>query len=280
MISVFTALYPEAEPLLSEFRRRGISMKRLPAGNLSVWRSEDGRFMLTVTGSGEIASAVTAARLLTQFPADFAVNFGTAAGRDPVTACFRIHKITEEATGRDFYPGLVWRTAFSERTLRTVPQQENSGNSDLSSLTDMEGAGFFQAAARFLSPDRILLLKVVSDAGDTSDLTAERLREICAAAAGKVTDCLAELAEAAALRAARQETGPAGSVPAFIIQAEDDLHGSEAMRLRLRRILRWQMMAGEDAEGLVRRLYEDGRLPAADKKKGKEVLEQLERDIL
>ena len=100
MIAVFTALYPEAQQLLERFRKHGARMKRLEAGNLSVWKSEDENFLLALTGSGEIASAVTTARVLTQFPADFAVNFGTAAGNEPAGSCFCIDKITEEATGR------------------------------------------------------------------------------------------------------------------------------------------------------------------------------------
>ena len=281
MIAVFTALYPEAEPLLLELRRRGIQMKRLPSGSLTAWRSKDDRYMLAVTGSGEIAAAIATAQLLTQFPADFAVNFGTAAGSDPAASCFRICKITEETTGRDFYPGMVWAAPFAERALITVPHPAaapaGTVSPSLPCLTDMEGAGFFQAAARFLSTDKIVLLKAVSDAGETAALTPDRLRAICAAVAAGVTDCLTGLSEAVDAYRAEEETI---EEPALMAKAEADLNGSEAMRLRLHRILCWQALSGEDLRKLVRKLYEDGSLPAGSKKKGKEVLEQLERDIL
>ena len=278
MIAVFTALYPEAQQLLDRFRKHGARMKRLEAGNLSVWKSEDENFLLALTGSGEIASAVTTARVLTQFPADFAVNFGTAAGNEPVGSCFCIDKITEEATERDFYPGLEWRMPFGERALVTVPRvAPQSSDSGISHLIDMEGAGFFQAAARFLSPDRIVLLKVVSDAGNSSGLTADDLRKACEVAAENVAGYLFWLQQAADARAGAHADAWETQL---LAKAEKDLHGSEAMRQQLRRIFRWQALAGEDPEKLVHMLYADGSLPASDKKKGKEVLEQLERDIL
>ncbi|MGI5990009.1 MAG: hypothetical protein ACOX78_07080 [Lachnospiraceae bacterium] len=274
MIAVFTAVVPEAKALLEQLKRKGISVKRADAGNLPLWECDDGGILLAVTGTGEIASAVAAARVLTRYPADFAVNFGTAAGTDPVSSVFVIDKITEETTGKDFYPGIVWRTPFEERALKTVAAP--AAAADSGALTDMEGAGFFQAANRFLTSDRIILLKVVSDAGVSGRVTAESLRQACAGASEAVTEYILWLEKAA--DAVRQETKPEN--PDAWAQAEDDLHGSEAMRQRLRRILRWQELSGQDPGGLLKRLYENGDLPAENKRKGKEVLERIEREIL
>lgn len=275
MIAVFTAIMPEAAALLDRLKEKGTVMKREEAGNIPLFMSEDKSLLLAVTGSGELASAITTARILTQYRADFAVNFGTAAGNEPVSSCFTIDKIMEDATGRDFYPAMLWKTHFPERVLRTVVRPVSSVFPG--ELADMEGAAFFQAADRFLTTDRIIVLKVVSDSGVTGKMSAAVLKETCACASGAVVDYLFCLRQAAD---ALSQENKQWQMPDPFTQALEDLHGSETMRQRMARILRWLHLSGQNPEELVRRLYESGELPAQDKKHGKEVLEKIEREVL
>lgn len=130
---------------------------------------------------------------------------------------FTICKITDAASGRTRYPELLYRSPFAEAEVITVPSVQTKAHACAGPKTtlpsadsadtpcvrygacaettfsippapvlyDMEAAGVYEAAIVYLSCDRILFVKVISDAlTGLSGLSAEDRRT-------HVTECIA-----------------------------------------------------------------------------------------
>ncbi len=108
------------------------------------------------------------------------------------------HKITEQATGKTFYPDILYRHPWKERELVTgmQPLQRAAAHG---ALYDMEAAAVYQAGIRFFSPDRMIFLKVVSDSGVAGQerMTAEALTGLLEQHVKEVAAFLTNLREAA-----------------------------------------------------------------------------------
>ena len=194
MLYFCMALYPEAGPVITRFQMK-------PAGGRigSVYASDEA--ILVLTGIGPVAAAGALSEALTLFPpaeTDMLINIGICgapAGFCEAGTWLRIHKITDAATGRDFYPEILFPSVFREAALATVStpmkaSQEaasaTSGASVTTSasaasavLSDMEASALYQTGQAFFSPERMLFYKGVSDFGVTegtrlnpSDVTA------------------------------------------------------------------------------------------------------------
>ena len=162
------ALHAEARPVIERYRLKQDASFALP-----VFRRDE--VWLTVTGTGRMKSAIATTFLITKTEnREKAVifNLGIAGhtqkgGEGPVTVGdrFLAHKITEQGTGRSFYPDLLARTPLAESAVTTVDVPLDRADADGvdRGLVDMEAAGFYQAAATFLPPHRIGCVKVVSD---------------------------------------------------------------------------------------------------------------------
>jgi hypothetical protein len=95
------------------------------------------------------------------------INIGICGGEAKIGHAVLINRIVDMDTDREFFPDIIVKHPFIEGTLKTFSKPVTQ---DLSGFCDMEGSGFFQAASKFLSPDRIQLIKVVSDNFDGSVL--------------------------------------------------------------------------------------------------------------
>lgn len=194
MITILTALYSEAKPFLSV-----LSLKKNTSLPLSALFEGEG-IRLLITGVGELTACMAVTRYFTLFPpqkTDIAVNVGLAgclppSGTDTLAlpelgSCCLAVKLSESSTGRTFYPDLLYPNSFPKAELFTVPtvfpaySEQNScpsalpnsvptcGNpATLLQLVDMEAAGIYQAALPYLSTERMLFFKVVSDYGISS----------------------------------------------------------------------------------------------------------------
>ena len=248
MIHIFTALYPEAKPLI-----QALSLKKHAAQtHYQQFLSEEGDLSLTITGVGPMQAAAVTASVLTDFDAgasDQLLSLGTAARltqheysernedpraqtESPVTAeaarkdisderaertasMYHIHRITDAATKRDFYPDMLLNTDLPEASLITgarllttqdtwaqVDAQRGEkfrrGTTDdaapgtlanrLSAplLYDMEAAAVYQAASMFLGPHQMNFLRIVTDDGLTQEEmeTGMTVRTVTNAASG------------------------------------------------------------------------------------------------
>ncbi len=181
------ALHAEARPAIERFR-----LKQDAAFDLPVFRRDE--VWLTVTGTGSMKSAIATASLLSRVERDedsVMFNLGIAghtqkADEGPVTVGdrFLANKITEQSTGRSFFPDLLAKTPLAESVVTTVqqPLERADAGTVEPGLADMEAAGFYQAAATFLPPHRIGCVKVVSDHLETRRIDKHRAGELIAGA--------------------------------------------------------------------------------------------------
>lgn len=176
MIHIFTALYPEAKPLIQALGLK----KRAAQTHYQQFLSEAQDLTLTITGVGPMQAAIVTSAVLTEYDAgasDQLLSLGTAARltqheyseryEDPraqaagsgtteaarkVTSderaknawMYHIHRITDAATKRDFYPDMLLNTGLSEASLitgarlLTVAKRASSANGTVSESTGAE----------------------------------------------------------------------------------------------------------------------------------------------
>ena len=183
MITFITALYPEAKELIHK-----LNLKRRPEETLyQLFTGEDIR--LVITGAGMISAAAVAARHFTKYPAsarDLVVNLGMAgyapgvSGTARIGELFLVSRITEQATGRTFYPDLLYKNPFRLLPLTTVPTVCTDYSTFVDeSLFDMEASSLYQTLLPHVSTNRMIFLKIISDLPGTPPvpeaLTAETL---------------------------------------------------------------------------------------------------------
>ena len=158
-----TALQAEARPFI-----RRLQLKKQPAGcGLELYVGTG--YALLVTGIGKVPAAIKTGRALQlaePVGVERVANLGVCGCGDTQIPLGRLHlvnKIEEATTGRTFFPDMLARHQLAEATLVTVDRPCTSGPDNSTSLYDMEAAGVFQAAASFVTLDRLHFLKVVSD---------------------------------------------------------------------------------------------------------------------
>ena len=191
---IVTALHLEARAILDRFKlKRDTASSRIP-----LFRNAD--ICLAISGTSKVRSAVATTWLLSQF-ADLegaaVLNFGLCGCRDPkipVGELFVINKIIDAATGRSFFPDILFRHDLPERSLATYdrPVVENQLHDTCDRLVDMEASGFFQAAASFLPPERILCAKLASDHLEGRRLSKQRLEPLLENRVGDLERILAQ----------------------------------------------------------------------------------------
>lgn len=164
------ALFLEAKPLIQQFNLK----KQEDLFGFQIFTQEN--TFLIVTGTGKINVAVGTSLILAHLKRKqvCVLNVGICGSlEEEVGRIFLIDKISDNETGRDFFPDNLIQTELSQKPLITV-SKVLSCNSESKSylkqnkaqkkvLIDMEGSAFFEAASFFLPVHQIFLLKIVSD---------------------------------------------------------------------------------------------------------------------
>ena len=115
MITIFTALYPEAKELI-----RALSLKKdMTQNHFQVFSDENNQIQIVITGASAIAAATAVAECSTRKEpdsGDFLINYGSCAGRKniPVGTVSLCNKLTQTVDGRTFYPDILYRHPFEE----------------------------------------------------------------------------------------------------------------------------------------------------------------------
>ena len=303
MIYVVTALYQEAHGLIRELELK----KNTAYAPFEVFDNESAGIRLVVTGVGEIASAAAAAAVCARDgadAADFLVNIGccaaaegAAGGCEPadrdmdsgygaahaaqIGDLYVCHKITEQATGKTFYPDILYRHPWKERELVTgmQPLQRAAAHG---ALYDMEAAAVYQAGIRFFSPDRMLFLKVVSDFGIAGQerMTAEALTGLLEQHVKEVAAFLTNLREAADEEETLRNDGILQEDEAVLERLFAALHCSQTMRASARQYITYAALTGYDWKAELEEWYARGLLPCKDRREGKVRLEELKQVLL
>lgn len=298
MIYVMMALYQEAHGLIRELKLK----KNTAYAPFEVFDNESAGIRLVVTGVGEIAAAAATAAVCARDgadTADFLVNIGccAAGGCEPADRdmdsgygaahaaqtgdLYVCHKITEQATGKTFYPDILYRHPWKERELVTgmQPLQRAAAHG---ALYDMEAAAVYQAGIRFFSPDRMIFLKVVSDSGVAGQerMTAETLAGLLEQHVKAVAGFLANLWKAADEEEALRSGGILQEDEAVLEQLFAALHCSQTMRASVRQYITYAALTGYDWKVELKEWYARGLLPCKDRREGKVRLEELKQVLL
>ncbi len=220
MVYLFTALYPEAKPVI---RYLGLKRRQMEFG-FDVYEGE--RLRLILTGVGAPAAAAAVGSTLAFFHAgegDFLVNWGSCASDAEIGTVFRCHKIMDQMFHHTFYPDMIFFSDMKEAAVVTEPvaweKKEGEGGQDCRSmihtdhdrecsdmehqretaeglsgeifLHDMEAAAVYFTGSYFFSPHQMHFLKVVTDHGmDLGESDA-----VFRAEDGKKTDFLKKIEE-------------------------------------------------------------------------------------
>ncbi len=170
MLYIVTALYEEALPFIQRYHLK----RKTDFAHFELFTGEDVRLLVTRPGALRAAAALSS--LLTAFPPekqDFLLSAGCAgcAQEELKGNAFLICRITEGSCGRTRYPELLYQCPFplAEVVTQAAVQQKAPGvqafsTESLPVLYDMEAAGIYEAAIPYFSCDRLLFVKVVSDA--------------------------------------------------------------------------------------------------------------------
>ncbi len=157
MIVLVMALVAEVKPV-----RNFLHMLRKPEHKAFPWYEEKD-LVLIQSGPGKSAAATAATYAAEQLPIVTGfVNFGICGhGYLDIGTLLQVQKIVDQSSGRYWDLVLSPRLPIETTRLLTVEsaQQEYPENS----AVDMEAAGFYDAARRFVEPRQIACLKVVSD---------------------------------------------------------------------------------------------------------------------
>lgn len=304
MIYVVTALYQEAHGFIRELELK----KNTAYAPFEVFDNENAGIRLVVTGVGEIAAAAVVAAVCARDgadAADFLINIGccAAANAGADSGCETVdsgmdsgygaahaaqigdlyvcHKITEQATGKTFYPDILYRHPWKERELVTgmQPLQRAAAHG---ALYDMEAAAVYQAGIRFFSPDRMLFLKVVSDFGIAGQerMTAEALTGLLEQHVKEVVAFLTNLREAADEEETLRNDGILQEDETVLERLFAALHCSQTMRASARQYITYAALTGYDWKAELEEWYARGLLPCKDRREGKVRLEELKQVLL
>lgn len=286
MIYIFTALYYEAQRLISRYNL----IKDAQITKFQVFTNEEEEICLTVTGTGNISSAVAVANVCTLFGAgknDFLVNYGICAQRTDKKhiypgEIFLCNELIEESTCRVFYPDIIYKHGFREAEIITGEKVSEKlmfeVNGENVVLYDMEASAIYQAGAYFFAPHQMSFLKIVSDYGDASSVTKEKVLQLTDKHLENIASYIA------VLRQVQKESELDGvldenAVKIFYKLCED-MHCSKVMEQSLMQYLKYCTLADIDYHKVVEAMYCEKKLLCRDKREGKKCLEELKQRLL
>ena len=175
---IITALPQEARPVIDALGlKQDTGSHKIP-----VYAGEGA--MLAITGMGKVRAAIATTHLLHLAQGANGVcliNVGTCAAVTDELAlgeAVLAHKIWDHATGREFFPDLLFEHPLREVSLGTFDRPVKGMKQPHLpyQAVDMEASGIFQAAHLFLAPHQMMFLKVVVDYVHGSDYDFSEMR--------------------------------------------------------------------------------------------------------
>lgn len=273
MITVFIAMKQEAAPLIER-----LSLKHTSSPIFETYENE--RIRLIITGLGKINAASAAGFCLGRYGKDtHYINYGTAAGDNTqIGQTFFAAQIIDEASGREYFPDIADHS-FPHVSLHTVDKPILISNSPESiseklPIYDMEAFGIFSALKNAVTPDRITIIKTVTDSG-TPDFS--KTKQMLENSADTVCDYIEKLADETE---EHNNNGFCGNPKelkfdnSFIEKLCEEFKCSESMSIQLKQFIRYMDASGEH-ETLLKKLddlTQKGLLPAPDRRHGKQAL--------
>ena len=274
MIYIFSAFYAEAKNIIDHY---GLKKEKSPEMvRFDVFANESIR--LVITGVGEINAAAAVSNIGGAYgisPDDEILNVGCGAGFSSdicMGSIFLGNKLTEQMTGRTFYPDMLMKANFRECEIVTVARVLNEGSDSV--VYDMEAAAVYQAAAFFVGPHRMHFIKLVSDAGERIDQS--KITELFALQEDKICGYIDRLLSACADKAQMDDTQSSWNMDRLIC----DMRCSKVMGDQLAQLIKYCRLSGIDYKAVLDEYYTNGLLPCESKREGKKCLFELKQRLL
>lgn len=274
MIYIFSAFYAEAKNIIDHY---GLKKEKSPEMvRFDVFANESIR--LVITGVGEINAAAAVSNIGGAYgisPDDEILNVGCGAGFSSdicLGSIFLGNKLTEQMTGRTFYPDMLMKANFRECEIVTVARVLNEGCDSV--VYDMEAAAVYQAAAFFVGPHRMHFIKLVSDAGERIDQS--KITELFALQEDKIYGYIDRLLSACADKAPMDDTQSSWNMDRLIC----DMRCSKVMGDQLAQLIKYCRLSGIDYKAVLDEYYTNGLLPCESKREGKKCLFELKQRLL
>ena len=100
----------------------------------------------------------------------FFLNIGIGGHRDlKLGEIILASKITDNKTNYNWYPSLLWKTKIKKSSLITVRFPKIIYKPNI--VYDMEASSFLKTARSFVGPEKVQVIKIISDNKDNSILT-------------------------------------------------------------------------------------------------------------
>ena len=274
MIYIFSAFYAEAKNIIDHY---GLKKEKSPETvRFDVFANDSIR--LVITGVGEINAAAAVSNIGGVYgisPDDEILNVGCGAGFGNETclgSIFLGNKLTEQMTGRTFYPDMLMKTNLMECEIVTVTRVLNEGRDSV--VYDMEAAAVYQAAAFFVGPHRMHFIKLVSDAGERIDQS--KITELFALQEEKIYGYIDMLLSVGGNKASIDDTKSAWNIDGLI----SDMRCSKVMGDQLAQLIKYCRLSGIDYKAVLDEYYTKGMLPCESKREGKKCLFELKQRLL
>ena len=274
MIYIFSAFYAEAKNIIDHY---GLKKEKSPEMvRFDVFANESIR--LVITGVGEINAVAAVSNIGGAYgisPDDEILNVGCGAGFSSdicMGSIFLGNKLTEQMTGRTFYPDMLMKANFRECEIVTVARVLNEGCDSV--VYDMEAAAVYQAAAFFVGPHRMHFIKLVSDAGERIDQS--KITELFALQEDKICGYIDRLLSACADKAQMDDTQSSWNMDRLIC----DMRCSKVMGDQLAQLIKYCRLSGIDYKAVLVEYYTNGLLPCDSKREGKKCLFELKQRLL
>ncbi|MGC8765862.1 MAG: hypothetical protein ACP5QT_08285 [Brevinematia bacterium] len=170
MLHIFTALYPEARPLIDFYNLK----KDLSITDFQQFRGEE--IKLSITGVGGLRSASILSYVLAKEKTT-CLLIGVCGAKNKkygIGELFLINKAIQNETKKVFYPDILFDHKIKENSIESFNRVvENIAIDSEAELIDMESAYFLEAGQIFLPPHKVFILKIISDYLEISHITKE-----------------------------------------------------------------------------------------------------------
>lgn len=285
MVYIFTALYCEAHIFIRQYNL----IKNQDCTWYQEFYNKAAGIRLAVTGVGEIAAAAVVSSVCSLYRPtqdDLLFNVGICAHttNDGIFLC---NQIIEKATGKTFYPDMLYRHNFKEGTIVTgmLPWIADHDNAQMTVpaltdiLYDMETAAVYQAGIHFFGPHQMIFLKIVSDKGVLEAVSKEQTSLLMVTYQQFIFDYI-ELLSTISLKSRNCKAYLSPETVNLIKTFCADLHCTKAMQDSMNQFIRYLTLSDIDYVSVIYDMYEKKLLPCKDKKEGKQRFEEFKRNLL
>ena len=216
---------------------------------------------IVITGVGGCAISTISKIGLT--PNDCVLNVGICAGKD-IGKGYLINQVISDVTGRRFYPDILFDSGAEEMSITTSDKVVTEVEDGM--LYDMESSLVCDAVLKVIPPSNLAIYKVVSDSGDKFPTKNEVTKLI--------RDHISEIRKIAELLTAKGDSKEYEFLPEGIFE---EMRLTQYMRNELKDLEHYCAAAGREEEllALIDKMRREDRLPAKDKKAGREVLDEI-----